>query len=501
MARAIGIDITTTHVRAVTVASSYRRNVVERVAEVRLDDHADLAQALIAGVKPLMSHGESIALTIPGAGCYLVRIELPGTALRQIEQIVPFELEARVPVAIEELVHDFVLNREKGESEVIHVVVAAAPLTAVRQFTEQCRSSLGKEAERVGCGSLPLSNLIPYLPKEITASPAVAIVDLAERTTDVLIVQQGRPSFARSIELGVEGLPESAAALTVGIRQTLFAWLAQSNQALSAVYITGVGASVAGAESELSQALELPVLPLPRPQLTFEGAMTWEQLMPFSKAIAVALGLGARPYDPDLRSGPLAYQRGYAFLKEKAPLLAGLTTAMVISMLFASWAGLRTLTREQASLTKQLEAVSEQVLGKSTSDPSAAHEELLRLKSLEESDPMPHMDAFDVMVAISTAIPDTIIHDVEEFDMQREHVKMTGIVSTAEDAQKVANNLKEQRCFQDVKLSKVVQVVNSDRQKYGLEWDVRCPEDDQSKSKKKKADKPEKADDTVGGAR
>jgi len=38
---------------------------------------------------------------------------------------------------------------------------------------------------------------------------------------------------------------------------------------------------------------------------------------------------------------------------------------------------------------------------------------------------MPHMDAFDVLVAISTAIPDTISHDIDEFDMQREHVKMT----------------------------------------------------------------------------
>ena len=72
---------------------------------------------------------------------------------------------------------------------------------------------------------------------------------------------------------------------------------------------------------------------------------------------------------------------------------------------------------------------------------------------------------------------------------------MTGIVGTADEAQQVASKLKEQRCFQEVKLSKVVQVVNSDRQKYGLEWDVRCPEDEVSKAKRKKPE------ESAGGAR
>ena len=200
--------------------------------------------------------------------------------------------------------------------------------------------------------------------------------------------------------------------------------------------------------------------------------------------------LGIRPFDPDLRSGPLAYQRGYAFLKEKAPLLAGLVTAMFISIFFATWASLRSLNKGQISLGEELENVSQQVLGKPLADPAEAHEAFVTQKSLEESDPMPHMDAFDIMVAVSNAIPDTIMHDIEELDMQREHVKMTGIVGTADEAQQISSKLKEHRCFQEVKLSKVVQVVNSDRQKYGLEWDVRCPEDDVSKTKKKKADEP-----------
>ncbi len=495
MARAVGIEISATHVRAVTVVSSYRHNAIEKTAEVELNQAVDVREALASAVRPMLGHGESVAVGISGLGAYLLRVELPATALRQIEQVVPFELEARVPVDIEDLVHDFVLNRDKGSSETINVLVAAAPQRTVRKVVEDCREILGKEAERVACGPLPLVNLLPYLPRTFSDDPAIMILDLGEASSDILIVQHGRPAFARTISQGVENLPRSAEALVAAVKQSLLAWVSQTDRAVTQVYLTGIGATMAGAESFLSQRLDVAVLPLPKLDVSYSSGDSWESLSRFSKAFGVAFGLGVRPNDPDLRSGPLSYQRGYAFLKEKAPLLSGLVTAVFISILFASWAALKSLDREQKVLVDLLESTSQQILGKAITEPSEALEMLARRKAQEESDPMPHMDAFDVLVAISNAIPNTIIHDIDEFDMQREHVKMSGIVGLAEEAQQIASNLKEQRCFQDVRLSKVVQVVNSDRQKYGLEWDVRCPEDESTKTKKKKAD------ETAGGTR
>jgi general secretion pathway protein L len=462
---------------------------------VELRQDLDVREALAAVARPMMGHGESVAIGISGIGSYLLRVELPATALRQIEQIVPFELEARVPVDIEDLVHDFILNRERGDNDTINVIIAAASLQRVKKVIEDCRATLGKEAERVGCGSLPLGNLVPYLPRSFSEDPAIMILDLGEKSSDILVVHHGRPAFARTISHGIEDLPQAAEALVAAIRQSLMAWVSQADCAVSSAYLTGIGANMAGAESFLSQRLEVAVLPLPKLDVSYSAELDWEVSSRYTKALGIAFGLGVRPNDPDLRSGPLSYQRGYAFLKEKAPLLAGLVTAMFMSFLFASWAELRSTNREQKFLTDELETSSLQILGKAVSEPSEAQELLARRKALEEADPMPHMDAFDVLVAISTAIPDTISHDIDEFDMQREHVKMTGIVGIAAEAQQVASKLKEQRCFQDVRLAKVVQVVNSDRQKYGLEWDVRCPEDEISKTKKKKPD------ESAGGAR
>ena len=292
MARAIGIDISTTHIRAVTVVSSYRNNVVERTSEIDLSQFPDLRQALTTSVAPMIGHGESVAIGLSGIGAYLLRVELPGTALRQIEQIIPFELEARVPVDVDELVHDFVINRDKGESDTISALIVAAPTAKVRSIIDDCRAAVGKEAERIGAGPLPISNLIPFLPRSFSEDNAVVILDLGERSSDILVVQFGRPVFARTISRGVDELPASAAALAASVRQTIFSWVSQTDRSLPILYLTGVGANVEGAEAYLSQHLEMSVLPLPKPTLNLAGDMTWESTMRYSKAIGIALGLG-----------------------------------------------------------------------------------------------------------------------------------------------------------------------------------------------------------------
>ncbi|HEX6765730.1 MAG TPA: hypothetical protein VF103_09640, partial [Polyangiaceae bacterium] len=124
-----------------------------------------------------------------------------------------------------------------------------------------------------------------------------------------------------------------------------------------------------------------------------------------------------------------------------------------------------------------------EAFGQGTTDPSEAQDLLTQAKNQAENDPMPRMDAFDVMVEISKAIPSTVTHDIEEFEMQRGHVRIQGVVSSTADASLVKDKLAEHRCTNDAKIGKITQVVNSTRQKYVLEFDVKCPEDAGAKKK------------------
>jgi hypothetical protein len=76
-------------------------------------------------------------------------------------------------------------------------------------------------------------------------------------------------------------------------------------------------------------------------------------------------------------------------------------------------------------------------------------------------------------------------HDVEELDVQKGHVVLRGIVGSIPDAQQIASTLSDESCLSDVKIKSTTQAVGSDRQKYVLELDVKCPEDVKSPSKKK----------------
>jgi general secretion pathway protein L len=74
-------------------------------------------------------------------------------------------------------------------------------------------------------------------------------------------------------------------------------------------------------------------------------------------------------------------------------------------------------------------------------------------------------------------------HDIEELDIQRGHVTVHGIVPTIPDAQQIATTLKTVRCFQDVKIVRTNQELGGDRQKYAMEFDIKCPVEGKDKDK------------------
>jgi len=397
--------------------------------------------------------------------------------------VLPFELESQMPVDMSELVYDYRVLRGEPTRDGIDVIAALARTEHVKGRIELVKAALGREPERVGCGSLVLSNLA-LLSRALQSKQPLALVDLGSHRTEITVLHDGEPVFVRTLSQGVAGLPESAPGLIAELRQTFLAFLASTDLAIESVTLVGGGSGAAGAEQYLSHELGLPVRALP-PFEVEAGTEVLAALPRFAKALALAAGLSSKALDLNLRSGPLAYQRGFGFLKERAPLLVGLVAATLVSFLFSSWADLHALSREHEELVSALSAQSEQVLGEALTSPDAVLEAVEKAKGKEEADPMPHVDAFDVIVLLSDAIPMSVTHDIEEFDVDRGHAKVNGIVPTTADAQNLSTEMAKSRCVTDSKIAKVSQVVNENRQKYVLEFEVKCPEDVGTKKKAK----------------
>jgi len=491
MAGFVGIDIGKTHVRAVSISVGYKRLSLGRMEEVALDSVESLERAIQAAAAPLLVGADGLAVAIDGDQCFIQRVTVPATAQKRLEEVLPFEIEAQVPVDIDELVYDHRAFRREKSSDPVVVMTAAARIDAVRARIELVNAALARQPDRVGCGPLVLANLASIVGGLRGPGP-FALVDLGAQRTEVTVLAQGEAVFVRTVSQGVAGLPATAAALASELRQTFLAAAVAVGADLQAAYLVGGGANATGAAEYLAYEVGVPITPLPAFEIEDVSEDNAAKLPRFAKAIALALGVSGRARDLDLRRGPLEFQRGFGFLKEKLPVLSGLVAAIVISFVFSNWAQMRALDREHEVLVAQLSATSKEVLGEEASDAETAGEALTRAQAVDEADPMPTVDAFDIIVELSKVIPMTMVSDIEEFDMQRGHVKVSGVVGSTSDAQSIATEVGKHPCVKDAKIAKITQQVNSERQKYVLELDVRCGDDTTKKKPEKPGDEPAK---------
>jgi general secretion pathway protein L len=502
----LGIDIGTTAVKVAAIRTAYRRKTqllglasVEIVQVGSVEDAIGTAVRMVLGVRG--GFGDGIAIAIEGSRATVKVVGLPASAAKQINEVLPFELEASLPFDLADAVFDYRLlpglREKKGEE--LAVLAGVAKTADVRARIDLVKGAIGVEPERVGLGAFPIANLVPVTPP--LGEGVVAVLDLGTVSSELVILSGGEPIFARTVGLGTKGLPGTASKLARELRTTNAAHRAQGGEPPTRIFLCGGGAFSAGAEAFLSSSLEIPVERVPPPMLETLTVPPDQLAMVarFAKAIGLALGLGPRSLSLNLRRGPLAFERGMAWVKERVPLLAGLGAVILVSFLFSAWAQLYAKSKERAVLEAALGTVTKEVLGEETTSAARAQELLAQQTSLSDEDPLPHSDAFDVMVKISENIPSTITHDIEELDVQKNHAVMHGIAPSLTDAQTILENLKKERCFSDVKITKNTEMVGDSRRKYALEFDLKCPEDQKGGDKKPAASASASASASAGG--
>ncbi len=484
MPKYIGIDIGKSSVKVAVVKTAYRKIAVDGLASVPVGD--DLAAAIKAAVEQAVGGvgaGDAVATSVDGAKLVVRTLSVPASAQKQLADVLPFEMEAQTPFDVSEGVLDYRLLSSSNK-EKLAVLTVLARTEDVKARIDIVREAIGVEPERVGAGPFPLAGLVEWI-SALGADGPICVVDLGAKSADVLALVKGEPVFARTLSMGTDGLPATASKLAREIRVSISAYRAQGGEPPEVVYLAGGGAFVSGAESFLSAELQLKVLRLPSVTVEMsERAQAMANDAPlYAKALALALPLAGRATGFDLRRGPLAYERGYGWLNERVPVLAGLGIALAVSFVFSSCASYVAASKEHTTLEAAMGMVSKDVLGEETTSVARVNE-LLVQQGAPDEDPMPHADSFDVMVRISEHIPQSMVHDIEELDIQKGHVVVHGVAGSTSDAKSVEASLKTEKCFSDVHVSRTNQVVGGERQKYVLEFDIKCPEDIKAPKKK-----------------
>jgi len=497
MTRSLGLEITRTTIRLALVRSRYRRTTIEALREERCADHESRSAAIRATLGSLKC--DAVASALAGERTFLRLLSLPATAAKELANVLSYEVEATLPFEIDDAVMDHRMLKHAPDTD----PEGQLPILAGVAFTEEVRDHIdlvlrgtGHEPQRVAIGSLPLSNLIQLIPE--LGRGQVAILELGEDNADLLILRDGEPRFARSTSQGLAGLPAAASVIARDLRQTIGAWRVQGGAPLGAIYVVGTGHEVEGLDAFIQSQLGVPVLPLPKPMLDGLSPDQAARLPRFAKALGLAMSLSRRPRDLNMRQGALEAQQSFQFLRDKTPLLAGLTAAIFVSFGFSVFAETRELDSSHATLQHQLENATQAHFGHKTGDLTEADELLSNAITGKTGDPMPTMDAFDVMVEVSKRIPAEVVHDIADFEYNRGEVTIKGIVPAISDANLVKDKMAEHECFNDAKISGTTQLKNQDKQKYTLEFSVRCQADEQSKGKKGKKSKKGKGSSKPG---
>src|SRR5450432_210923 len=330
MAKYLGIDVGSSFVRAVLLRSSYRRLAIDAVMEIDRSAAPTLAEAIRMAAGPFAAPGESVAVDLEGERTFLRRIEIPAAAQKQLMEVLPFELEAELPFELSEAVYDHAVLRRSGEEETVPVFAVVARTDDVLERIALIKEAINEEPERIAPGGLSLASLAGLVPELAVAGP-VAVFDLEEGRSELVILERGEAVFARTLSRGTAGLPESAPALAREFRQSISAWRLTGGPAPATAYLVGSGAAAPGAAEFLQGELGLPVEPLP-PARFDEGAPELFASIPrFAKAVSLAASLTTRGKGFNLRRGALSYERGYGFLRDKIPLLSGLAAVVTFS--------------------------------------------------------------------------------------------------------------------------------------------------------------------------
>ncbi len=312
----VGMDIGSSTVRAVRLRRSLTGIVIQAAVCRRFLMEPGTPQAAEAALVGCLvqlraegwgDHGP-VVVTVPEAGVLARKLDLPITDLRKASQVVPFELEDLLPIALEDVVVDWEpISTGEGRTSVLAMAVR-------KEVLERRLESLDKAGFQVRQVTVRSLALRAYYGRFVAdARPTVVLMnvesDFGAPTITLCAMVHKRLFGVRTIvgspspyrDAGFRLLPDSV----VGeIRRTIQIWEQEIHQSCSRLYLSGPEAEWPEGRSRLADQLGIPAGELVGARRTTRHGGEW------TPDLVVATGLAAMGVDRP--QGRLDFARGRA---------------------------------------------------------------------------------------------------------------------------------------------------------------------------------------------
>ncbi len=491
MATILGLDIDERTVRAVVLKTALRRSEITLYATTNIapsqteeEREQNRSQAVKTILGRLAKPADKVITELSGDEVSIRKVTIPAKAAKRVTELMNFELEDKVPFDLEESIIDH--QPATVVDGWLSFLTAVAPKAAIREHLADMRSA-GVEPRHIAVGAVALDGLIPLLP-QLQGSGPWCLLDIHLEGTDVCIIEDGHCVFARTISVTTVDIDAGhQARLERELRQTLAAFRMEGGREPDAFFVCGTMAVREGTDAWLGRILkaEVQVLQLPAaPGVDDQGRAA------FGRAAALAGRALARGKHLDARQGEFASAQTANAIRRHLPLLAASAVVILIAFGFSSYARYSVLDARHTQLQDELADVTDEYLGTQARSPSQAMRLLAR--GARGDDPMPEFDAYDALTAISAAIPEEVVHDVRQLQIdlgdgeETGRFTLRGTVSTVSDTEVVLRAIREARvmrgqgdeavpmqCFRELALGNTTATAD-ERRAYRIEGQIQC---------------------------
>ena len=205
------LDIGTNSIRLVQLSGDSRRGwSLERYAYVPIDSKVvndsneigrrKMGETILGAMEQAGIRTRNIAIGMAPKKTYTAIIEVPNRPEKELHKTVKYELDQYIPMPMDEAKADYVLlGASPNDPQKADVLISSTAITYAEQLMEMVESLglnvIAQEPEQIAMARA----LNP-----VGATDARMIIDLGERSTDLVVMFNGYPRLVRSIPGGLE---------------------------------------------------------------------------------------------------------------------------------------------------------------------------------------------------------------------------------------------------------------------------------------------------------
>jgi Tfp pilus assembly protein, ATPase PilM len=284
--RIIGIEITKTHIYATVIKAHGNKRTIEQCLQEPIDSdtlisyHERAAQAL-KNIMHIIGAYDSITLALSGSVAVFKEITVPFADQEKIKMVVPFEVEALLPFALDQAVIDSIITSTDQATHKSEVLVAAVKRNVLHEQLEICALA-GIEPTRVTLDVFEIYGLYTAIPEYAHQKEPLLLIYAGETTTSILCLIQGTLK-------GLRVIAKKASVQDIVLTRDMLSAKLSGDQHFEKIIVTGPGAESEELIAHIAEQTGIATEQLHTYKVIHNGIVRAKNTLTLSESFSVSL--------------------------------------------------------------------------------------------------------------------------------------------------------------------------------------------------------------------